>query len=111
MPCNIGIFLLTASNMAGKSTLMRSILSAALLGNCGLYVPCSRATVPRYDNFFLRTSSYDNPQEKMSAFALEMDDVRVMLRDCSEGRSLAMVDEIGECQRMRWDVSSPSLNL
>jgi len=36
------------------------------------------------------------PSEAKSAFALEMDDVRVMLRDCTD-RSLVMIDELGEC--------------
>ena len=40
-----GVFLLTAPNMSGKSTLMRSILVAALLANCGLFVPASEAVV------------------------------------------------------------------
>ncbi|CAN0393595.1 unnamed protein product, partial [Ectocarpus sp. 13 AM-2016] len=48
-----------------------------------------------FDSFFLRTASYDIPAENKSAFALEMDDVRVMLRD-SSGRSLALVDELGK---------------
>ncbi|CAN0336736.1 unnamed protein product, partial [Hapterophycus canaliculatus] len=48
-----------------------------------------------FDGFFLRTASYDIPAEDKSAFALEMDDVRVMLRD-SSGRSLALVDELGK---------------
>jgi len=90
-----GIFLLTAPNMSGKSTLMRSVAVAALLGNCGLYVPCNHAVIPRYDNIFVRTASYDVPTEDKSAFALEMDDVRVMLRDSSR-RSLLMLDEIGK---------------
>lgn len=51
--------------------------------------------VRRYDGFFLRTASYDIPAEDKSAFALEMDDVRVMLRDSSR-RSLALVDELGK---------------
>ena len=49
----------------------------------------------RYDHYFLRTASYDVPSEAKSAFALEMDDVRVMLRDCTE-RSLVMIDELGK---------------
>ena len=49
----------------------------------------------RYDHYFLRTASYDVPSEAKSAFALEMDDVRVMLRDCTD-RSLVMIDELGE---------------
>ncbi|CAM9785244.1 unnamed protein product, partial [Phaeothamnion confervicola] len=88
-----GIFLLTAPNMSGKSTLMRATAAAALLATAGLHAPAARMTSPRYDAFFLRTASYDVPAERMSAFALEMDDVRVMLRDCTR-RSLAMVDEI-----------------
>ena len=50
---------------------------------------------PSFDGFFLRTASYDVPAEDKSAFALEMDDVRVMLRDSSR-RSLALVDELGK---------------
>lgn len=40
------IMLLTGANMAGKSTLMRSVMAVALLGNVGLPVPCAHATVP-----------------------------------------------------------------
>lgn len=42
-----GLFLLTAPNMSGKSTFMRSAIVAALLANCGLCVPCTKAEVPR----------------------------------------------------------------
>jgi DNA mismatch repair ATPase MutS len=89
-----GLFLLTAPNMSGKSTLMRSILVAALLANCGLFVPCGTAQIPRYDNFFLRTSSHDVPSEGKSAFALEMQDMQIVLLD-STHQSLIMIDELG----------------
>ena len=90
-----GMFLLTAPNMSGKSTLMRATLVAALLANAGLFVPCRQAIVPRYDSFSLRTASYDVPIEGKSAFAMEIDDMRVVLRDSSES-SLVMIDEIGK---------------
>jgi DNA mismatch repair ATPase MutS len=64
--------LLTAPNMSGKSTLMRASLTMALLANCGLFVPARKAVVPRYDNFFLRTTCHDIPRDRKSAFALEM---------------------------------------
>ena len=89
-----GMQLLTAPNMSGKSTLMRSVLVTALLANCGLFVPCKDANVPRYTSFFLRATSYDIPAEGMSAFASEMDDMHVVLRD-STSQSLVLVDEIG----------------
>jgi len=89
-----GIWLLTAPNMAGKSSLMRATLVAALLANCGLLAPVASATVPRYDAFFLRTGAFDVPAEGKSAFAQEMEDVAVMASECTR-RSLVMLDEIG----------------
>ena len=47
----------------------------------GLFVPCDKAKVPRYDSFFLRATSYDIPSEGKSAFAIEMDDMHIVLRD------------------------------
>jgi len=89
-----GIWLLTAPNMAGKSSLMRSITVAALLSNAGLHAPVAGGTVPRFDAFFLRTASFDVPAEGKSSFAMEMDDVRVMTSECGP-RSLIMLDELG----------------
>ena len=89
-----GLIFLTAPNMSGKSTLMRSVLVAALLGNCGLFVPCADAAIPHYDGYYLRTTCYDVPAEGKSAFGIEMQDVQVMLRDCTKN-SLVMLDEIG----------------
>ena len=89
------IWLLTAPNMAGKSSLMRSMTVAALLGNAGLMAPVEAGTVvPRYDCFFLRTASFDVPSEGKSAFAQEVDDLQVMTSECTS-RSLVLLDEIG----------------
>ncbi|MEW5315844.1 MAG: hypothetical protein WDW38_007246 [Sanguina aurantia] len=41
-----GMVLLTGANMAGKSTLLRSICAVALLANAGLRVPAASASVP-----------------------------------------------------------------
>lgn len=41
------MILLTAPNMSGKSTLIRSTLAISILANCGLFTPCSYALVPR----------------------------------------------------------------
>ena len=89
-----GIWLLTAPNMAGKSSLMRAVTVAALLSNAGLYAPAAGGQVPRFDGYFLRTASFDVPSEGKSAFATEMDDVKIMTAECGP-RSLVMLDEIG----------------
>jgi DNA mismatch repair ATPase MutS len=49
--------------MGGKSTVLRSVCSTAVLANCGMMVPCVQATVPRFDAFMLRAAeSSDSPQ-------------------------------------------------
>ncbi|KAL7524116.1 hypothetical protein ACHAXR_003200 [Thalassiosira sp. AJA248-18] len=90
-----GLFLLTAPNMSGKSTLMRSTAAAALLINCGLCAPVGPGSaVRRFDSIFVRGASADVPTEDKSAFGAEMGDVAALLRSCGE-RSLVFVDEIG----------------
>lgn len=90
-----GMFLLTAPNMSGKSTLMRSAAAAALLSVCGLCAPLSRdSKIPRFDTLFLRGASADVPAENKSAFGAEMEDMAALMRCCGP-RSLVFVDEIG----------------
>eukprot|EP00668_Euglena_longa_P001770 GGOE01002080.1.p1 GENE.GGOE01002080.1~~GGOE01002080.1.p1 ORF type:complete len:1320 (-),score=345.77 GGOE01002080.1:203-3883(-) len=91
-----GQWLLTGPNMSGKSTLLRSVTAAALLANCGFAVPVAAegTVIPRIDGYFLRTNTTDCPKEGMSSFALEADDMRLLLRDTTP-RSLAAVDEFG----------------
>lgn len=43
-----GMALLTGPNMAGKSTILRSVCAVALLGACGLYAPAGSANVPYF---------------------------------------------------------------
>jgi DNA mismatch repair protein MutS len=74
---------------------MRSTIVTTLLANCGLFVACDKAVVPWYDYYFLRTSSYDIPTEAKSAFALEINDIKVMTDECTSN-SLVMMDEIGK---------------
>ena len=90
-----GLFLLTAPNMSGKSTLMRTTAAAALLINSGLCAPLKDgSSIRRFDSIFVRGASADVPTEDKSAFGAEMGDVAALLRSCG-ARSLVFVDEIG----------------
>ena len=90
-----GLFLLTAPNMSGKSTLMRTTAAAALLINSGLCAPLKDGSrMRRFDSIFVRGASADVPTEDKSAFGAEMGDVAALLRSCGD-RSLVFVDEIG----------------
>lgn len=89
-----GMWVLTAPNMSGKSTVMRSTAAAALLTICGLCAPLQPGSVVRrFDSIFVRGASSDVPAEGMSAFGAEMSDISSMLRTCGT-KSLVFVDEL-----------------
>ncbi|KAK3264318.1 DNA mismatch repair ATPase msh1 [Cymbomonas tetramitiformis] len=88
-----GMILLTGPNMAGKSTIARTLLAVALLANCGLYVPARWAAVPRFDAFMVRMGASDSPAAGKSAFAVEMSEAHTIIRDAT-AHSLVMVDEL-----------------
>jgi MutS domain V/GIY-YIG catalytic domain len=89
------MFLLTAPNMSGKSTLMRATAAASLLSICGLCAPLeSDSAIRRFDHIFVRGASSDVPSENLSAFGAEVLDVSALLRCCSSD-SLVFVDELG----------------
>ncbi|KAG7371907.1 MutS2 protein [Nitzschia inconspicua] len=86
--------LLTAPNMSGKSTLMRSTAAATLLTICGLCAPLSSdSRVLRFDTLFLRGASADVPAEDKSAFGAEMGDLSALFRCCGPN-SFVFVDEL-----------------
>lgn len=67
------------SNTKGKSTVLRSVCSIALLATCGFLVPAKEASVPFVDYIMLRTFSSDSPAEGKSGFAVEMHEMRSVL--------------------------------
>ncbi|KAL3915457.1 MAG: hypothetical protein SGILL_005645 [Bacillariaceae sp.] len=88
------MILLTAPNMSGKSTLMRSTAAAALLTICGLCAPLAAGSkIPRFDTLFLRGASADIPTEDKSAFGAEMGDLSALFRSCGS-KSMVFVDEL-----------------
>nr|XP_048333227.1 DNA mismatch repair protein MSH1, mitochondrial isoform X4 [Ziziphus jujuba var. spinosa]XP_048333228.1 DNA mismatch repair protein MSH1, mitochondrial isoform X5 [Ziziphus jujuba var. spinosa] len=87
------LFLLTGPNGGGKSSLLRSICAAALLGSCGFMVPAESALIPHFDSIMLHMKSYDSPADGKSSFQVEMSEIRSIISAASE-RSLVLVDEI-----------------
>ncbi|DBA98847.1 TPA: hypothetical protein ACH3X1_014607 [Trebouxia sp. C0004] len=94
------MYLLTGPNMAGKSTILRSVCAVALLSACGLCAPVQSATVPYTDAFMLRNFSADSPLEGKSSFAVEMVEMRYVMDDVTED-SLVLVDELGKGTEVR----------
>ncbi|XP_047315981.1 DNA mismatch repair protein MSH1, mitochondrial [Impatiens glandulifera] len=87
------LFILTGPNGGGKSSLLRSICAAAILGICGLMVPAESAFIPHFDSVMLHMKSYDSPADGKSSFQIEMSEVRSVITGATS-RSLVLVDEI-----------------
>lgn len=91
-----GTCLLTGHNMAGKSTLIRSVAVVTLLGSVGFMFPARKLALSEsIDGWFVRTGAQDDPEAGLSAFAVEMTDIKVALRDASS-KTLLLIDELGK---------------
>jgi hypothetical protein len=93
-----GMWILTAPNMSGKSTIMRSAASICLLTVCGLCSPIKSGSIRRFDQIFVRGASADVPIENKSAFGAEMKDVAAILNCCGEN-SLVFVGTLPSTAR------------
>ncbi|KAL1342185.1 DNA mismatch repair protein MSH1, mitochondrial [Arachis duranensis] len=87
------LFLLTGPNGGGKSSILRSVCAAALLGICGLMVPAESALIPYFDSIMLHMKSYDSPADEKSSFQVEMSELRTIITGTTK-RSLVLIDEI-----------------
>lgn len=90
------VAVLTSPNMSGKSTFVRALCAAALLGMSGLCVPAKTMDMPHYRLLFLRTACHDIPSQGISSYELEMLDVKTLLEASPPGHpSLVCTDELG----------------
>jgi len=91
-----GMALLTGHNMAGKSTAIRSAAVVSLLAAAGFMFPAKSVGFGDVlDGWYLRTGICDDPAAGLSTFAVEMNDIKIALRDAS-GRTFVLIDELGK---------------
>jgi DNA mismatch repair protein MutS len=88
------LWLVTGPNMAGKSTLMRQVALAVILGQMGSFVPARRAHIGVVDRVLTRVGASDNLSAGESTFMVEMKETAGVLRRATR-RSLVILDEIG----------------
>ncbi|XP_062226120.1 DNA mismatch repair protein MSH1, mitochondrial-like isoform X2 [Phragmites australis] len=87
------LFVLTGPNGGGKSSMLRSVCAASLLGICGLMVPAASAVIPHFDSIMLHMKAYDSPADGKSSFQIEMSEIRSLVCRAT-ARSLVLIDEI-----------------
>tara|TARA_R110001592_G_scaffold226353_3_gene482484 strand:- start:1648 stop:4665 length:3018 start_codon:yes stop_codon:yes gene_type:complete len=85
--------LLYGTNAVGKTSFIRAMGIAVIMAQSGLYVPCSSFTYTPYDYIFTRILGNDNLFKSLSTFAVEMCELRTILKNSNEN-SLILGDEL-----------------
>lgn len=80
-------------NSAGKSSLMKAIGLSIIMAQIGMYVPAKKFQYSPYDSLFARISSNDNIFKGLSSFALEMTELRAILKRTGP-KTLVIGDEV-----------------
>jgi DNA mismatch repair protein MutS len=85
--------LLYGTNAVGKTTIIRALGISIIMAQAGLYVPCSEFNYSPYKYIFTRIIGNDNIFKGLSTFAVEMSELRTILR-LSDENSLILGDEL-----------------
>ena len=85
--------LLYGTNAVGKTCLIRALGIAIIMAQSGLFVPCSEFNFIPYKYIFTRILGNDNIFKGLSTFAVEMSELRTILR-CANENSLILGDEL-----------------
>ena len=85
--------LLYGTNAVGKTSLIRALGVSIIMAQAGFYVPCSEFIYKPYTAIFSRILSSDNLFKGLSTFAVEMSELRVILKMADEN-SLVLGDEL-----------------
>ena len=85
--------LLYGTNAVGKTTIIRALGISIIMAQAGLFVPASEFKFQPYKYIFTRIIGNDNIFKGLSTFAVEMSELRTILR-LSDENSLILGDEL-----------------
>lgn len=86
-------YLIYGMNASGKSTLMKATGLAVLLAQAGAYVPAKSMTLAPFSAIYTRILNQDNIFAGLSSFAVEMSELRDILRS-ADRNTLVLGDEL-----------------
>jgi len=85
--------LLYGTNAVGKTSLIRALGVSVIMAQSGMYVPCSKFIYKPYTAIYSRIIGNDNIFKGLSTFAVEMSELRVILK-MADANSLILGDEL-----------------
>ena len=88
-----GVTLVTGANMAGKTVLLKSIGTAQLMVQCGMYAPALWAETMVFDDVVASIGDEQNEMNGLSSYASEIIKISDILRRSRSEMLLVLVDE------------------
>ena len=87
------LILLYGTNAVGKTSIIRALGISLIMAQAGLFVPCEEFEYVPYTGIFTRILGNDNLFKGLSTFAVEMSELRIILKMANEN-SLILGDEL-----------------
>lgn len=92
---NHNFLFLTGANMAGKSTLIKSVGAAVFLAHIGMGVPAASMKLTRFDGLISNINVVDNIAKGESFFFNEVQRIKSTVDKISDGKKwLVLIDEL-----------------
>lgn len=88
-----GACLITGANMAGKTVLLKTIASAQLMAQFGMFVPAQEAQIALVDDILLCIGDEQNEMNGLSSFASEIIKISTTVQRSQNEQLLILIDE------------------
>ena len=88
-----GVCLVTGANMAGKTVLLKSVGTAQMMAQCGMYVPATKAIVRLVDDVVTSIGDEQDEMNGLSSYASEIIKISDILNRCRNEQLLVLIDE------------------
>ena len=88
-----GVCLITGANMAGKTVLLKSVGTAQLMAQCGMYVPASKATIRIVEGVVSSIGDEQDEMNGLSSYASEIIKISHIVDTCRSHEMLVLIDE------------------
>ncbi len=90
---NTGVTLITGANMAGKTVLLKSVGTAQIMAQCGMYVPASMAVIKLIEGVITSIGDDQDEMNGLSSYAAEIIKISDILTTCRSHEMLVLIDE------------------
>ena len=88
-----GVCLITGANMAGKTVLLKSVGTAQIMAQCGMYVPASKAVIKLAEGVLASIGDDQDEMNGLSSYAAEIIKISDILATCRNHEMLVLIDE------------------